>query len=91
MLHDLMSMLYLDVLDLDYIIAVKGLNGQMNGKKQEVLKSDRMKKRNRYRVHRVKNLCRKTLLETKLELENVESIPNNAATHMVLHKFPMLR
>ena len=43
MLHGLMSMLYLDVLDLDYIIAVIGLNDQMNSKKQEVLKSDRMK------------------------------------------------
>ena len=66
MLHDLMSMLYLDVLDLDYIIAVKGLNGQMNGKKQEVLKSDRMKKRNRYRVHRVKNLCQKNSSGNKI-------------------------
>ena len=43
MLHGLMSMPYLDVLDLGNIIAVKGLNDQMNSKKQEVLKSDRMK------------------------------------------------
>ena len=37
----------LDVLDLDYIIAVIGLNAQMNSKKQEVLKSDRMKEMKR--------------------------------------------
>ena len=43
MLHELMSMLYLDVLDLDYRIGVSGLNDQMNRKKQAVLKSDRMK------------------------------------------------
>ena len=43
MLHGLMPMLYLDVLDLDYMIAVIGLNDQMNSKKQEVFKSDLMK------------------------------------------------
>ena len=43
MLHGLMSMLYLGALDLDYIIAVIGLNDQMNNKKQEVLKSERMR------------------------------------------------
>ena len=38
-----MSMPYLDALDLDNIIAVIGLNDPMNSKKQEMLKSDRMK------------------------------------------------
>ena len=87
-----MSMLYLDVLDLDYIIAVVGLNGQMNSKKQGVLKSVRMKELKRCHgiikgyVHRVKILCRKLFWYQKLEFGNFESIPNNAATHdMVLH------
>ena len=35
-LHGL-SILYLDVLDLDYITAIIGLNDQMNSKKLEVL------------------------------------------------------
>ena len=43
MLHGLKSMLYLDVLDPDYVIAVIRLNDQMISKKQEVLKSDRTK------------------------------------------------
>ena len=34
------SMLYLDVLHLDYVIEDIGLNDQMNSKKQELLKSD---------------------------------------------------
>ena len=38
-----MSMLYLDVLDLDYIMSAIGLNDQMNTKKQEVFKSDQTK------------------------------------------------
>ena len=63
MLHGLMSMPYLDVLDLGNIIAVIGLNDQMNSKKQEVLKSDRMKELKR--VHGIINdgyiECRKTL------------------------------
>ena len=45
MMHGLVSMISSDVLDQDYIIAHKniGLNDQMNSKKQEVLKSDRIK------------------------------------------------
>ena len=39
MLHGLMSMLYLDVLDLDYIIVVIGLNYELNSKKQKVLRT----------------------------------------------------
>ena len=39
----LQMMLYLDLVDLDYIVAVMGSNDQMNGEKKEVLKSDRKK------------------------------------------------
>ena len=42
-LHGLVAVLYFDVLNLDYMITDMGLNDQMNSKKQEVLKSDRMK------------------------------------------------
>ena len=41
-MHGLMSMIYLDVLDLDYIIAVIGLNDQMNSKKLNMKSSEAM-------------------------------------------------
>ena len=66
MLHGLMSMLYLDVLDLNNILAVIGLNDQMNSKEQEVLKTDRMKELKRCQgiindeyIEWRKTLCRK--------------------------------
>ena len=91
MLRGLMSMPYLDVLDLDDIIAVIGFDDQMNSKKQVVLKSARMKELKRVhgiindRVHRLpEKFVYKTLLVTKLEFGHVETIPNrNAATHDV--------